>query len=151
MSFSDRAYSVLAAAGWSPERAIDISDQVAALEGDGYTVFDSVRAFLARFGRMVLEYAHYKDPTRPDRATLDAVEAAAGVFPETVSSWSAALGQGVCPIGQAFSDHMTLVMAADGSVYAGYDDTLVRVGRSGEEAIENLTTGAEPEPVAGAA
>jgi hypothetical protein len=42
---------------------------------------------------------------------------------------------------------MILLMAADGSVFAAMDDTVVRIAASGEEAIDALCEGREPEPL----
>ncbi|MCU0390623.1 MAG: SUKH-3 domain-containing protein [Thermoflexibacter sp.] len=46
----------------------------------------------------------------------------------------------LCVIGQAYSNHLTLLMDELGTVYGGYDDLLYLIGKSGEEAIENLIT-----------
>jgi hypothetical protein len=42
---------------------------------------------------------------------------------------------------------MTMLMAEDGAVYAGFDETLLRLGNSGTEALHTLCEGVEPEPV----
>lgn len=57
------------------------------------------------------------------------------------------MGRPLVPIGEAFANHMILLMAADGSVFAAMDDTVVRIAASGEEAIDALCEGREPEPL----
>lgn len=151
MSFSDRTLRVLTSAGWNPERVVEIDKQVRALEKDGYTVADAVRRFLSSFGLLRLEYAHYQDPTRPDHAHFDAAKAAANIFPEKVTNWSEIVGEELCPIGEAFSDHMTLAMGGRGAVYGGYEGTIVRVGSTEEEAIEALCSGVGPQKISGSA
>jgi hypothetical protein len=120
---------------------------VAALASDGYVVSPAVEKFLASFGGLSLSYPHYRDPTLADRCHLDAALAAENVFAEQVSYWSSRVGSELCPVGEAFSDHMTMVMTDDGAVYAGFDETLVRLGNSGTEALNTLCEGVEPEPV----
>jgi hypothetical protein len=56
-------------------------------------------------------------------------------------SWSRRAGEALCPIGQAFCGHMTLVLGASGTVYAGMDDILKVVAPTLEAAVEVLTSG----------
>jgi hypothetical protein len=137
----------LKSAGWTRDRAIDVKWMEAALRGEGYVVFDSVAKFLTAFGELRIAYQNYRDATVPDGCHFDAARAAEHVFREQVSYWSTLTDKELCPIGEAFNEHMTVVMAKDGSVYAGYDDHLVQLGRTGTEAIEALCTGREPIPL----
>jgi hypothetical protein len=66
---------------------------------------------------------------------------------ERVETYEARIGEQLCVIREAFKEHMALVMSNSGVVYAAYDDTLVRVGQSGEDAIEALCTGKELEHI----
>jgi SUKH-3 immunity protein len=117
------------------------------LRSEGYRVFATVERFLSVFYGLTISYPHYRDPTVVDRMHFDAIVAARDVFPEHVASWEKLVGQGLCPIGEAFRENMTLVMSDAGVVYAGRDAVLLRVGSSGEDAIEALCAGEELRPL----
>jgi hypothetical protein len=68
-----------------------------------------------------------------------------GVYPDVLGDYGRRIGGEVCPVGEAFHDHMVLCMDGRGAVYGGYDSFLCRVGSSGEDAIEALCSGRTPE------
>lgn len=47
------------------------------------------------------------------------------------------------PVGEASRGYLIMCMGSGGHVYGGYDDFLVRLGTSGDDAIEGLCTGRE--------
>ena len=131
----------LARAGWTRDRRIDIAPYVRQLEVDGYTVFEVVRGFLANFGGLRLKYPDFRVPEREDSCHFDAAEASQRISPYTVARYAEAIGKPVCPIGDAFHDHMVLMMTERGVVYAAFEGTLVRIADSGIEAINELCEG----------
>jgi len=139
------ARACLARAGWTAQRRTDIGPHLRQLEADGYAVSETVREFLARFGGLRLTYPHFRVPQENDSCHFDAAEAARGIFPATVAKWAEGVGEPLCPIGEAFSGHMTLVMTPSGAVYAGFEDTLVHVGDTPVDAINSLCEGREDE------
>ena len=138
---SKAARESLARAGWTRDRRIDIAPYVRQLEDDGYTVFAVVREFLTRFGGLRLTYPHFRAPGRDDSCHFDAAEASQRISRYTVAAYAEALGKPVCPIGDAFHDHMVLMMTERGVVYAAFEDTLVHVADSGIDAVNDLCEG----------
>jgi hypothetical protein len=139
------ALGCLARAGWTPQRHVDVAPYVRQLEEDGYTVPDAVRAFLSRYGGLRLTFPHFRVPTDEDSCHFDAAAAARRVFPTTVAKWSGGVGEALCPVGEAYGDHMTLTMTRSGAVYAGLDGTLIQLGDSPEQAINHLCEGRDDE------
>ena len=140
-SFPHRTRSCLKEAGWRPRRRVSLEAIISDLKSQGYEPPTAVVEFLGSFGGLLLIYPHYKVPTALDQCHFDAAGAARGVFRGLVSEWAARVGSELCPIGQAFHDHMTLTMTETGSVYAGFDDTLSFVAPSGIKAVEALCEG----------
>lgn len=141
--FGTRTQKCLDEAGWGRDRKIDVESMVAVLHADGYEISTTVREFLQRFGELVLNYPHYRNPALVDHCHFDAATAARNVFPQQVTAWTDTARKTLCPVGEAFHDHMTLVMSPDGQVYAGLDDYLYFVGPSPKDAIESLCEGRE--------
>lgn len=146
-SFGSRTLRCLQSAGWTGTYRMDASAIAKSLRDLGITVFPAWMAFVERFGGLRLTYPHFRDPTISDHCHFDAVAAANGIFPDRLKAWELRLGLPLGPIGEAFHDHMTLVMTPSGDVYAGMDDVLCRIARSGEEAVDALCEGKEPEEV----
>ena len=138
---SRAARESLGRAGWTRDRRIDIAPYVRQLEADGYTVFAVVREFLTRFGGLRLAYPHFRVPEHDDSCHFDAAEASQRISRYTVAAYTDALGKPVCPIGDAFHDHMVLMMTERGVVYAAFEDTLLRIADSGIDAINSLCEG----------
>ena len=139
------ALDCLARAGWTAQRRTDAGPHIRQLEADGYTVSETVREFLARFGGLRLTYPHFRVPHEEDSCHFDAADAARGIFPSTVAKWAAGVGEPLCPVGEAFSGHMTLLMTPRGAIYAGFEDTLLHLADTPEEAINHLCEGRDDE------
>ncbi len=72
------------------------------------------------------------------------MEAVDNVDPDwVIENYSERTDSNLCLIGEAFNGYMALCMSPKGEVYAGFDETLVYVGVSGEEAINKLCLGHE--------
>jgi hypothetical protein len=135
------ARACLARSGWQPDRRIDPDPQTRRLEADGYTVFEVVREFLARFGELELRYPHFRVPEEEDSCHFDAAGAAAAIAPQTVQAYAQAIGKPVCPIGEAYGRHMVLLMTERGAAYAGYEDALIKLANKPTELIDALCEG----------
>ncbi len=69
-------------------------------------------------------------------------EAIGNVDPDwVIEDYSERVKDKLCIIGEAFNGYMVLCMSSAGEVYAGFDNTLVYVGVSGEKAIDSLCAG----------
>ncbi|MGI8502881.1 MAG: SUKH-3 domain-containing protein [Hassallia sp.] len=140
-AFSAETRAWLQQAGWSENRCVDTSEYEKSLKLEGYPLDEVVLDFLKRFGGLRVVYPHYRVKNEKDELYINPTVAAAHIYPERVEEYNERVGAVLCVIGEAFSYHMTVVMAPDGKVYAGYDDTLIHVGDSGTDAIEALCSG----------
>ncbi|MDM8522151.1 SUKH-3 domain-containing protein [Desulfococcaceae bacterium HSG8] len=127
-------------------RKLEISHFRRALREEGFYMPERVAMFLKSFGELEIKQAN------SDYFHFDVIKAVSGVDPDWVKEYyREQTHEELCIIGEAFNEYMVLCMSSAGSVYAGFDDTLVYVGASGEEAVEALLcSGHElPEVVAG--
>jgi hypothetical protein len=132
---------LLQQAGWGDERQVDTSEYEKSLKSEGYPVHTIVVDFLKSFGGLRVIHSHHRVPQTNDEFCINPIVAASHIYPERVEDYSERVGAPLCVIGEAFNYHMTLMMDSNGGVYAGYDDTLIRVGDSGSDAIEALCSG----------
>lgn len=139
---STRAQQLLAAAGWHPQRQVDLAPIQAALAADGYALHSAAEAFLSEFAGLHISFPHPLAGALLDDFDFDAAAAAADVEPERVLiEYVERVKEPLCIVGSCHSGHMVLAMAPSRKVYGGYDEVLVLVGESGEEAIEALLAG----------
>ena len=137
--FTAETKKVLIESGWYAGRHINIDTCKDALTKANYKLSQRVAQFLSEFDGLRIKF--YR-PEIPEYAelNLNCVAAAEGVnalWP--LDNYYHRTGQkDLCVIGQAFSNHLTLMMAVDGMVYGGYDDFLCFIANSGEEAIEAI-------------
>jgi len=142
--FSPETEVLLRKAGWKENRVIDTTRYEKILLEEGFEVTDCVIKFLKEFGGLIIRHPHAKVSGTEDYFHLDAAKAARRVDPNWVrEDYSQRVGKKLCVIGDAFNEYMVLSMSADGEVFAGFDDILVYVGSSGEEAIEAICSGKE--------
>jgi hypothetical protein len=57
------------------------------------------------------------------------------------------VGSELCVIGLYHRGRMVIMMDGEGRVLGGYDETLVHIGGSGEEALQSLCLGGDFSPV----
>lgn len=141
--FNQNVELILIESGWTSNRSIDITQYLNIAVSEGYSVCDEVQRFLRKFGGLRLrfdrngieELLHFD----AGRAMLD-----------MDSSWikkdySVRLQTNdLCPIGQAFSNHLTILMDSNGSVYGSYDDLLYFFGETPATAIEAICLNRKP-------
>jgi hypothetical protein len=141
-TLSARTQAKMRQTGWYPGRQVDTTAYEAALQAEGYPVHPIVVEFLREFGGLSLVVAQ-EDPSRSyNRFHFDAARAAERIYVEAVESdYNIRIGAHLCAIGEAYQNHMTLLMDDTGRVYGGYDDTMAYFGESGEAAIEALCWG----------
>lgn len=147
MTLSRSTVERLRRAGWTPARSANVDAIVDDLVTSGYEVSAVVIAFLRSFASLALSYPNFRDPTQPDGCHFDVIRASKNVHRATIDAWAERLGTQLLPIGEAFDEHMTLVMTEDGRVFGGYDDFLAFIGQDGEDAIEALCSGREIQEV----
>ena len=143
--FSERTIALLQEAGWYPGRCISLRDFERVLEAEGYAVFPSVKEFLAEFGGLSIGYRY--EPSYEDRLNFDAAAAAGAIFADVVLQYAERLGKPLCVIGEYYANHYTIMMDPVGTVYGAFDDILNLLGTSGSDAIENIISGQNIEPI----
>ena len=136
--FSAQTRALLQRAGWSENRSVDTSEYEKSLNSEGYPLHEAVLDFLKRFGGLRVIYPHHRAKDEKDEFYINPTVAVAGISSGWVEEYSERVGVQLCVIGQAFSYRMTLVMAPNGEVYAGFDDTLICIGNSETDPIEAL-------------
>lgn len=135
---SDQTKKLLKNAGWYPDRHIDITVYRDSLVNDNYKIFQTTEKFLHEYGGLSIEFPL----SNGNKTTLhfNVVQAVEEVDPLWAQSdyYKRLKNKDVCVIGQAYTDHLTLMMDEAGFVYGGFDDYLCFIANSGEEAIEAI-------------
>jgi hypothetical protein len=138
------ALAFLLKAGWTPRRAISTSLYEEAYRSEGRPFLLKAKQFLARYGGLIIPYvtkSQKKDVLAflaerevhaMDRSGVECFEELIGVAP-------------LCPIGHYQCGTCILFMDKRGHVFGGSDETLALIGRTGEEAVGNILSGAESE------
>ncbi len=137
--FSERTLSALYAAGWTPNRNIDISTELDILKKQGYSTFPAALDFMKRFSGLQISFQSLFDSkihysvhfgTKP----VLYMEGEGGG--EGIEGFAEDLNTRLCPIG-ADNSGILWTMAEDGKVYGIYMPVILLMGNSGEQAIEN--------------
>ncbi|HEY2264460.1 MAG TPA: SUKH-3 domain-containing protein [Streptosporangiaceae bacterium] len=142
--FGELTTRCLLKAGWHPGRNAFLPEEIeAGLRADGHVLLPSARAFLAEFSGLTIIHPHARTHTS-DRLVISALLAAEGRDAGWVREYERRSGESaLTPVGEAARGYLIMCMGADGHVYGGYDDFLLRLGISGDDAIEGLCTGRE--------
>jgi hypothetical protein len=140
MEFSRPTMSVLREAGWQPGRQVDTTQYLHLLQSEGYEPSRAVDDFLRDFGGIRVVFPRRNVPGQNEEFHFDPAIAAHHASPGWVKSYSARVGAQLCPIGEAGRGYMLLTMDPTGRVFAGYDDLLWKVGNTGRDAIEALSS-----------
>jgi hypothetical protein len=138
---SERTQQLLVAAGWRPDRQVDINQDIQELEAEGYTCFPMVQTFLRSFRGLQLQWIDMDVGSGRELQNslwIDSAAAAGGIFPEWRSDYESFLGKPLCPIGRAENDHFTLWMDMHGRVYGTFDEMCVLYGETAVQAIDGL-------------
>ncbi|HEU4324272.1 MAG TPA: SUKH-3 domain-containing protein [Roseiflexaceae bacterium] len=141
--FSEITQKLLLKAGWSQGRSVDTRRYEQALRDEGYPVHEAAVRFLRAFGGLKVHHPHPKVAGQDDYFSIDPIGAIKRVYKDTVDEYAARVGVPLCLVGEAERGSMVLAMAADGAVYAEYDDFLVKAGGDPAAAIEAFCRGWE--------
>lgn len=131
----DRVSEALQLAGWTPDRHVPITKELAALEGDGHPVFPALVEFLVSYSGLSLAV---DDGDRQDAIWFSAARACAGIAPGWVLDYSARARIRLAPVGECYREHLTLLLGEDGRVFGGYDNEFGRLGDTVLAALANL-------------
>lgn len=146
MMFSQEVVELLRIAGWFPGRRVDVSEMRSVLQREGFNVSPAAEAVLSEFGGLTVKHPHSRGPNSDlrDYFHFQVSEVMSGSPTGWVFDYSEMVGESLCPIGQAFRGYMIMCVGSSGHVYGGYDNTLVLIGNTAEEAIGNMCTGVRP-------
>jgi len=136
--FSNQVEHLLARAGWTADRAVDVESIREYVLVKGYDWFPAVNNFLEKF--MDLEAKFPREDGQSDLFHFNVMKAEQGIHEDWIQKdYKMRIGgMEVCIIGQAFSNHLSLFMDISGKMYGGYDDELFFVGQDQYEAITNI-------------
>ena len=131
MKLSEAAKTGLLAAGWAPNRSIDISEYEEWLTQNGYVINDLIRAVLAEFGGLhlvipcfgdeALVMRYFDKNALKDSADFDVIEAEQNTFIENIRILEKyTSGDVLIPIGQSYSKHIVNMISHSGKIYGAY-------------------------------
>jgi SUKH-3 immunity protein len=145
-AFSRGTVVLLVKSGWSREHRGPVDLYEAAYRKEGLEFVRVAKRFLDRFGGLTI---HYKTKTRQeDVLDFRAERAALGSGEGALAGYEELAGERpLCPIGSYFLGHNMLLMDRKGRVFGGTEWSILFIGKSGEEAIEKILTGAPVETV----
>lgn len=125
------ATELLRAAGWAPQRTVDITADIALLRSEGFEVSAAAETFLREFSHLTLHA-----PGRGHPIIIDGVVAARHAFAGWAEAYSAAIGQPVTPVGEY--SNLTFWVDETGDFWATFDDAFGHAGQSLVEVVQGL-------------
>lgn len=145
--FSAATLALLGQSGWTADYRGPVDLYLECYRREALECPQAAIRFLARFGGLVVPYR--TDTHQDDVLDLRADRAALGSGHGALASYEAMGTRGaLCPIGSYQHGDCLLLMDGQGAVLGGTEWSLLYVGRTGEEAIERILSGAAMETVA---
>ncbi|WP_154814481.1 SUKH-3 domain-containing protein [Actinophytocola xinjiangensis] len=129
------AVRALLEANWSPDRRVDIVEDLNAFRIDGFPVFPVVVDFLQRYSGIVI---HFDRAGYRDVLSFSGKGAGGAIEADRVEIYSRRAGVLLAPVGEAYGGHLILMIGEDGSWYGGYDNEFGSLGGNFLDALENL-------------
>jgi hypothetical protein len=134
--FAQKVKTAISKSGWFANRSFDISEFKDIALNDSYFWSLAVDSFMREFGGL---YITYERTSGDDVIHFDLKKAIDEIDRSWIEDYALKIkSKQLCVIGQAYSDHLTLIMDSNGKVYGGFDEELFFIGNSGEEAIEAI-------------
>jgi len=146
--FSKQTVECLNRAGWHPDARRNPIDFEQSLKTAGFIVHEAALSFLRTYGGLHILYPHAKVKNMQDEMHFDPSIVVNHVQPADIQFYGDVVGQRLCPIGEASRGYLVLMMDEHSRVYGSYDDFFVKVGCSGDDAIEALCSGRRMEVIA---
>jgi len=122
-------------AGWSPTRSVDISKDIAALTREGVPQFKAIVDFLREYSGLVINFDRAGEP---DEIWFSGERASELMAPDWIEDYSQRSGVQLAPVGAAYGEYLTLLIAEDGSWYGGFDDEFGSMGNNFLDTLENI-------------
>ena len=142
--FSPDTVARLARAGWTPAYSRGAAELRATYAAAGHAAPDAAVALLTRFGGLRVPIRHHIAGDE-DTFHLDPALALGSCEPDDAAAYAERLGEpALCPVGEVWRDHATLLVAPSGRVYAAFENTVVILAETPLDAIETLCAGRPP-------
>jgi hypothetical protein len=109
--------------GWTKDRQVDIEPYLKAFKEEKLEPLPNVLEFLKSYGDL-------KDYPAFD---FDVVKALGGRDMRWIEDYEKTAGVPLSPIGEAYTEHMILLMDSRERIYGGYDDAFCLIGNNLEE------------------
>jgi hypothetical protein len=137
------ARSSLRRAGWKPTRSVRTSICEEAYAHEGLQLLPKPKAFLRKFGGLVIPYVTKSQ--QQDVLDFLAERAIRGMKHGIKGFEKLLVTAPLCPVGHYLFGTCILLMDRKGQIFGGSDETLTRVGNTGEKAISNILGGIDAE------
>lgn len=135
-NFLEKTKKILSENEWNENRKFDSQPFIEYLNNNEFIIHKTVLKFLNSFGGLNIIFEKNTDK---DNIEFNPIKANEGFHTYWIKeNYHSRTNSILCPIGIAYRNHMIVSMDELGYVYGGYDDTLIRLGKSGEEAIDNI-------------
>jgi hypothetical protein len=136
---------ILIESNWFLGRKIDINEMEKFLENEGYIVFDRAKEFLGQFGLLKITFNHpysakHKSVIKIDTRFIP-------VYKSVVDAYNRYYKKSMVPVAHYQLNSMVIYIAEDGMFYGGFDESIIELGGSFEEALYNLVHGIKLEKV----
>jgi hypothetical protein len=138
MKFSKDIVLKLEEFGWSPQRKIDTTDIIKSLIQEGYKLNKYALKIIEQFGNLEFKQPAFKKEGETEKLHFNSLRASDHIYREKVEEYEIRVGDYLVVIGEAYNEHLILMVSDKGVVYGGYDEYLTLLGSSFEAAIEAL-------------
>jgi hypothetical protein len=134
-AFHPEIDSLFRAAGWLPERCVEIAVWDAALRTQGFQFFPAAERIVAGVGGLTVRGpARAETRWYPREITFDPVIGGDGEF-DRFEQWQQLVGQRLYPLAD-LNPRLCVMVAEDGVIFAGQMNLFYRYGHTFEEAME---------------
>ncbi|WP_329347461.1 SUKH-3 domain-containing protein [Streptomyces sp. NBC_01261] len=144
-----RGRSLAEAAGWSPERAVDISGLIDEMRHAGFDVPTAAYGFLEAFWRLRIEHLPSIKMDGKDIfcwTEFDPMRVCTERDARIATLCSGVAGDSLCPLGiNGF--HFTVYMSPSGKFFAGMDSSVFAYSDCADEFFAKLADGSRPQLV----
>ncbi len=135
-NYTEKTKKSLLESGWFENKQFDTSKYFEYLFKNDFIIHETVKTFLNSFGGLIICFD--RDGEQDD-IEFEVFKAIDDFHPNWLKKhYPKRTNTILCPIGVAYRGYMVVSMDEYGQVFAGLDDTLIRLGKSGEEAINNV-------------
>ena len=135
--FDTKTLNIIQLNGWSDTRTVDINEYIKYFKDTNQVVKPFVLEFLKSFGGLEIKRPNPKFQAISNTFLIDPIEGSYSMDSKRREYYENWLNKSLCIVG--FDDNSTLLIAPDEEVYTTFDDTVLRIGSSIQDAtIQNF-------------